>query len=161
VPARNAVELGRFVLLDEVPGNGESFFLSRAFEIVRTHDIVGVVTFSDPVPRRTMSGGLVLPGHCGIALHAHNGVYLGRGTPRTLHLLPNGRVFHERTIQKIRKGECGWKAAASQLEEFGATVPCADRGARMEWLSENMPLLTRRIQHSPAYTRAFISLTLG
>lgn len=54
VPARNAVELGRFVLLDEVPANGESFFLARGFEIVRTHGIVGVVTFSDPVPRRTI-----------------------------------------------------------------------------------------------------------
>lgn len=81
VPARNAVELGRFVLLDEVPANGESFFLARGFEIVRTHGIVGVVSFSDPVPRRTLSGELVLPGHCGIAFQAHKWCL-----PRARHL---------------------------------------------------------------------------
>lgn len=29
------VELGRFVLIDAVPGNGESWFLARCFEILR------------------------------------------------------------------------------------------------------------------------------
>ena len=39
------VELGRFVLLDSVAGNGETWFLARSFEILRKHAIVGVVSF--------------------------------------------------------------------------------------------------------------------
>jgi hypothetical protein len=42
------VELGRFVLLDEVPSNGESWFLARAFELLRREGVAGVVSFSDP-----------------------------------------------------------------------------------------------------------------
>ena len=48
----DGVELGRFVLLDEVPANGESFFLARAFELLRKEGIKGVISFSDPVPRK-------------------------------------------------------------------------------------------------------------
>ena len=31
------VELGRFVLLDSVAGNGETWFLARSFDILRKH----------------------------------------------------------------------------------------------------------------------------
>jgi hypothetical protein len=147
VPPARAVELGRFVLLNEVEANGESYFLARAFEILRSRGMVGVVTFSDPVPRRTISGDIVLPGHCGIAFQAHNGVYLGRGTPRTLHLLPNGRVLHERTIQKIRAGERGWRAGVAHLEHFGAPAAPNDADERRAWLAENIRLLTRPVRH--------------
>jgi hypothetical protein len=135
------------VLLDEIPANGEPHFLGRAFRLLRKREIFGVVTFSDPVPRRTIDGELVLPGHCGIAFQAHNAVYLGRATARTLRLFPDGRVFHERTIQKIRGGECGWRAAAERLEEFGACGAPDDAEARRRWLSENTRLLTRPICH--------------
>jgi len=47
------VELGRSVLLDSVPGNGETWFLARCFEQMRKSDLIGVVTFSDPVPRKS------------------------------------------------------------------------------------------------------------
>src|SRR4051812_20955318 len=33
VPRLDAAELGRFVLLDRVPGNGESWFLARVWEL--------------------------------------------------------------------------------------------------------------------------------
>jgi len=63
VPPSRAVELGCFVLLDEVEANAETYLLARAFEILRGRGIAGVVTFSDPLPRRKLSGGIVLPGH--------------------------------------------------------------------------------------------------
>ena len=59
---KDAVELGRLVLLDEVPGNGESWFIARCFELLRREGIVGVLSFSDPVPRTTADGRKVLPG---------------------------------------------------------------------------------------------------
>ena len=46
-PLLSTVELGRFLLLDFVGGNGETWFLARAFEILRSRGIVGVVSFSD------------------------------------------------------------------------------------------------------------------
>ena len=115
-PASEAVELGRFVLLAEVPGNGETWFLARVFDVLKRHKIVGVVSFSDPMPRRNMAGELVFRGHYGGIYAAHNGLYLGRSTPRRLRLLPDGRVFSERAAQKVRKGERGWRYAAAQLE---------------------------------------------
>lgn len=61
--AHEGVELGRFVLLDEVPGNGESWFLARCFEQLRGKGLRGVVSFSDPMPRRTAAGEVVFRGH--------------------------------------------------------------------------------------------------
>jgi hypothetical protein len=142
-PAR-AVELGRFVLLDSVPGNGETWFLSQCFTHLRRLDLVGVLTFSDPVPRRNVEGDIVVRGHLGTVFQAHNGVYLGRGTARTLRLLPNGRVLSDRAIQKIRSGEQGWKYAAAELEDFGAPPVGEDRRA---WLTEWLPRLTRPLPH--------------
>jgi hypothetical protein len=87
-----AVELGRFVQLDSVPGNGETWFLGQCYAQLRSFDLVGVLTFSDPVPRRNVESQIVVSGHLGTIFQAHNGVYLGRGTARTLRLLPDGRV---------------------------------------------------------------------
>ena len=50
-PATGSVELGRFVLLDEVPGNGETWFLGRCFARLRREGLAGVVAFSDPCRR--------------------------------------------------------------------------------------------------------------
>jgi len=52
----------------------------------------GVVSFSDPVPRRTAAGELVFPGHIGTIYQASNAEYLGRTTPRRVVLLPDGRA---------------------------------------------------------------------
>ena len=42
--AAASVELGRFVLLDSVPGNGESWFLARAIDLLRHDGYEGIVT---------------------------------------------------------------------------------------------------------------------
>lgn len=143
-PAIDAVELGRFVLSDSVPANGETFFLGRCFEHLRRLDLVGVTTFSDPVPRRTADGRLVHPGHIGTIFQAFNGTYLGRGTARTLRLLPNGTVLSDRAIQKIRAGETGRRYAAGQLESAGASPPDGDHAV---WLNYWLPRVTRPLRH--------------
>jgi hypothetical protein len=147
-----AVELGRFVLLDSVPGNGESWFLGGCFTQLRRFDLVGVLTFSDPVPRRNVAGDIVVPGHLGTVFQAHNGVYVGPGTARTLRLLPDGRVLSDRAIQKIRSGEPGWRYAAAALERFGASPVSEDRRA---WLAEWLPRLTRPLPHPGNYRYAW------
>ncbi len=143
-PAKMAVELGRFVLLDEVPGNGESFFLGRCFELLRRTELVGVVSFSDPMPRRSVKGDIVHKGHIGTIYQAFNGSYLGQGTPRTIRLLPDGSVLNERTIQKIRQSERGCKYASEVLQRFGAK-PLRDDP--VSWLREWLPRLTRTARH--------------
>jgi hypothetical protein len=147
VPPLAAIELGRFVLLDSVAGNGETWFLARCFEILRLRGILGVVSFSDPLQRTAATGELIHTGHVGTIYQAHNGIYLGRGTSRTLHILPDGRVFSDRAAQKIRAGERGWKYAAAQLESLDvapAPVCCEERTA---WLSESLARVTRTIRH--------------
>lgn len=145
----DAVELGRFVLLDEVPGNGETWFLARAFELLRRNGIRGVVSFSDPVARTDVHGRRVFPGHLGIIYRAHNGIYLGRGGGRTLKLLPDGTVFSDRAVQKIRSGSKGWRYASQQLVVHGADpLPAeADRAFRSLWLQQWTGRLTRPLRH--------------
>lgn len=114
-----AVELGRLVLLDRVPGNGESWFIARCFELLRG-DVAGVISFSDPVPRPTSSGAVVFPGHVGQIYQATNGTYLGRSSPMTLRLFPDGTVLSNEACGKLRQGRSGWRYASAQLERWGA-----------------------------------------
>lgn len=138
-----SVELGRFVLLDRVPGNGETWFLARAFELLRRDGIVGAVSFSDPFPRLTASGAAVFGGHVGTIYQAHNAVYLGRARADTMRLLPDGRTLHNRAIAKLRKREKGWRYVVGLLESYGATAPANDVEA---WVAE-AERLTRRMRH--------------
>lgn len=144
--ARLSVELGRFVLLDEVPGNGETWFLARCFDGLRASGIRGVVSFSDPVPREA-GGRVVFPGHIGTIYQAHNGRYLGLGTARTLRLLPDGRVMSARALQKIRSGSKGWRYSAAVLEQLGATPAPLEGAARSAWLAQWLSALTRSVRH--------------
>ncbi len=144
VPAKDAVELGRFVLLDSVKGNGETWFLGRCFEQLRPEGLFGVVSFSDPTPRSSSTGAQIFPGHIGTIYQAHNAAYLGRGTPRTLRLLPDGSVFSARTAQKIRTLERGWRHAVAQLVAHGAPELSGDPGT---WLRTWLPKITRTMRH--------------
>jgi len=62
IDVTHLVELGRFVLLDEVGYNGETWFLARCLEELRRRAFRGVVSFSDPMPRTSRDGRTVLPG---------------------------------------------------------------------------------------------------
>jgi hypothetical protein len=139
-----AVELGRLVLLDDVAANGESYFVARCFEQLRARAYRGVVSFSDPIARATVDGRSVMPGHVGTVYQALNARYLGRGTARTLRLLPDGTVLSPRTLQKIRAGERGWIAAVAQLEAFGAEKFDGDARA---WVRRIVPDITRPLRH--------------
>ena len=121
--AGRGVELGRFVLLDRVPGNGETFFLGRCFAALKAKDLCGVVSFSDPMPRRCADGGVTFGGHLGTIYQAHNARHVGRSTARTLRLLPDGRTFSARAASKIRSGGRGWRYAVRQLVAAGAEEP--------------------------------------
>jgi hypothetical protein len=143
-PARASVVLSRFVLLDDVPGNGETWFLGRCFEVLRKTDLRGVLSMSDPVPRTNVSGETVFLGHFGTIYQAHNGEYIGRATPRTLAVLPDGRVLDDRLISKIRNREQGWKYGVETLVRYGAPVPDDDLAG---WLGVWMPRLTRPLRH--------------
>jgi hypothetical protein len=123
--ARDGLELGRFVLLDEVPGNGETWFLGRCFRCLRQEGFAGVVSFSDPCQRTNQHGELCFGGHYGCIYQSHNAVYLGRSTPRTLKLLPDGSVLSPRAMQKVRAGEKGVGYAVALLCRFGAASPAS------------------------------------
>jgi len=165
----DALELGRFVLLDEVPGNGETWFLGQCFRALRVEGYYGVVAFSDPVPRHTAAGPLVFPGHLGTIYQAFNGRYLGRSRPRVLRLLPDGTTFSDRAASKIRAGARGWRYAARQLIGHGADAQApfgpADfwaaagkdppRLGRREWLAYWLARLTRPLQHSGCHRYAW------
>jgi len=148
-PKAEAVELGRLVLLDSVPANGETWFIARAFALLRARGYTGVVSFADPVARSSVAGEVVKPGHIGLVYQASNALYAGLATARTLRLLPSGRVFSERTRSKIRGRERGWPHAVEQLVAAGARAPersglAADLHA---WLKLELPRVTRPLKH--------------
>lgn len=147
-------ELGRFVLLDDVPANGESWCLARCFELIRAEGILGVLSLSDPFPRRDDAGHVVFRGHIGNIYQASNAVYLGRARVDTLRLLPDGSVMHSRALAKIRKRDRGWKYSAALLERHGADPLSDDEDARA-WLIRWLPRLCRTVQHPGNHRYAF------
>ena len=120
--AADGVELGRLVLLDEVPANGETWFLARAFRALRIEkpSVGAVVSYSDPVPRLTAEGALVKPGHLGIIYQAFNALYVGRSRRETVAIDRAGRVVNRRALSKIRNDETGAGYAYEQLLAAGA-----------------------------------------
>ena len=157
-PTKARAELGRLVLLDRVGANAESWFLARAFEIVsKARGIESLVSFSDDVPRTNASGEEVRRGHVGTIYQASNARYIGRGTPRTLRLLPDGTVFSDRSIQKIRARERGWEYAMRTLVRFGATPLTEDEDSRA-WLKTWLPQKTRPLRH-PGCHKYLIGMT--
>lgn len=55
-PPEDGVELGRFVLLPEVPFNGETWFLRRAFTALRLEKggpggVRSIISYADPLER--------------------------------------------------------------------------------------------------------------
>lgn len=147
-PLDTAVELGRFVLLDRVPGNGETWFLSRCLAALAREGFAGVVSFSDPVPRTDASGRVVFPGHIGGIYKAASAIYTGRARARVLRLLPDGTVFSERAKSKIAGRERGWQYAVDQLVAAGAVAPSDTSAAGLRaWLAGAVPLVTRPLRH--------------
>jgi hypothetical protein len=120
--ANAGVELGRFVLLDDVPANGETWFLARAFDLLRVAKpgVKAVLSYSDPVPRKTLAGDVVTPGHVGTIYQAHNATHVGRSASRTQLLDAAGRVISPRMLSKLRNDEQGAAYAYQSLRDRGA-----------------------------------------
>lgn len=121
IAPEQGAELGRFVLLDEVPGNGESWFLARAFKLLRRHvSVGGIVSFCDPLPRFDAAGREVKRTHTGVIYRSHNATAAGRTLPRTLLLMPNGLCASDRALSKVRNEEVGVDYVVRQLRAAGA-----------------------------------------
>ena len=116
------IELGRFVLLDDVEGNGESWFLARATRLLveAKPELRRVLSYSDPVPKADASGRLVSPGHVGLIYQASNARVLGRSSRKREFLDARGRSFSARALSKIRNGERGAEAAERRFVQRGA-----------------------------------------
>lgn len=132
---RSACDLGRLVLLDDVGGNGESYLVARAFRLLRRErpDILSVISYADPVRRVDGEGKVFLPGHVGALYAVMGSRYVGRSTPRTDLILPDGRPLSSRAISKIRNGETGQRYATDNLVRAGARTPRLGED-RADWL---------------------------
>ncbi|WP_338061615.1 hypothetical protein [Sphingomonas pollutisoli] len=111
-PARGTT-LARFFLLSEIPGNGETWFLSRALRLLRRErpGIEAVVSYSDPQA-----------GHIGQCYAALSGAFRGMTPPRTAYRIA-GTPISGRSLSKIRLGERGAAGAIDQLVRLGAPRP--------------------------------------
>ncbi|WP_296220998.1 hypothetical protein [uncultured Sphingomonas sp.] len=142
--ARGCV-LQRLLCLPSVAANGESYFTSRAFRLLRLARprIEAVVSFSDPAY-----------GHCGGVYAALSGAYRGRTRPRQV-LRIAGETISERTLSKIRNLESGHAGAIDQLVRLGAPRPRPTEHPRV-WLDRcrRTGALTSARQ-SPLFTYCF------
>lgn len=153
-PYRQSIELSRFVLLDEVPANAETWFLARAFDHLRlATDIRGVLAFSDPQPRRRGTE-LLMPGHWGTIYQAKGATYLGRARARMLTVLPDGTVLNDRARAKLVAGDRGWRHVAARLVDLGAVAPVGVPD--VVWLAEALQQIgAERVRHGGNLRYAF------
>ncbi len=155
-PYEASLDCGRFVLLDDVPGNAETWFLARAFREIAEQGVRGVVSFADPLPRHDLRDGhLVMPGHRGVIYMASGAIYTGRTRRRRIWLLPDGTTLPERDLSKVRAGERGREYVLARLCALGAPPIRPDQDAGL-WLSAALAAAgARRVQHPGCHRYAF------
>lgn len=155
------IELGRLVLWDEVPANGESHFISRAFRLLAQElpQVHAIVSFSDPLQRVTDTGQQVTPGHAGVVWQATNARHVGRSKARSLIFDRAGRVISERALAKLRKGDRGAGYVYEQLRGAGAPARTRDEGdaAYVARALQEGPF--RRVRHPGNLAYVWPSLT--
>jgi hypothetical protein len=135
LPGLRGVDLGRLVLLDDVPANGETWFLARALKVVRGElGVDAVMSMSDPFVRTAVDGTVVKPGHVGVIYQALGARYLGRSNRNTIYVAPDGRTFNNVAQSKLRTGRRGRAYAAGQVLDLGGPERDGDESAH-EWLA--------------------------
>ena len=72
--------------------------MGRLFRLTAEHGLRDLVAFADPQPR-IIAGTMLLGGHLGHVYRVTRGRYLGRGTARTITILPDGTVLTARALQ--------------------------------------------------------------
>lgn len=156
-PYAQSVELGRFVLLDDVPANAETWTLARVLRCWYQAGVRGVVSFADPMPRVTAAGETLLRGHWGTIYQAAGtgDNYTGRGTARTLTLLPDGTILNARAAQKVRAQETGHAYVERRLEHLGA-VPKRPGEDPRRWLQDALATVgASRVRHRGPHRYVF------
>lgn len=144
---QESLVLGRLVLLDEVPGNAESYFIAQCFHELQREGFVGVVSFSDPLPFTTLDGTVKHRGHIGTIYQATNGNYRGQARAEWKWVLPNGRYFQNDCKTKIRHLKEGWRYSAQLLVDFGAPPLDPSKDDPAEWLNAYLPKHARKLWH--------------
>jgi hypothetical protein len=126
VPTDEGSELGRFMLLDDVPYLGETWFLAKAMVIAKEErpEWRAIVSFADPVSRRSTKGKLITPGHIGTIYQAFNMRFVGRSKPRTMLLNAKGfETLVPRALSKIRAKDKGWEGNVRRLVKGTGFAP--------------------------------------
>lgn len=115
--------LARFILLNDVAGNGETFFLSRAIQLLRQAKpaIIGMASFSDPNN-----------GHIGQVYQAASARHVAVTKPRYGYHIA-GLSIADRTISKIANEESGADGAIRRLVDMGCPPPRSQEALRT-WL---------------------------
>jgi hypothetical protein len=152
-PYVESLELNRLVLLDEVFANAETWFQARAFRLAAARNVLGIVAHSDPEPRQriTPTGPeLVHPGHYGTIYQAKGMEYLGRTSPRRLHVLPDASILTDRAIAKVcaagRAAGRGHGGVEQRLVAFGARPRSPGEPGR-PWLDEALHAIGATVMH--------------
>jgi hypothetical protein len=154
-PNEDSTELLRFGLLDAVPANGESWFLASVFKHLAREGVAAVVSFSDPVLRRTADGQVVAPGHVGTCYAATGATYTGRTAPVTYRMFPNdAALIHPRMLAKYRVGAPNAGGVERALVAHGAP-PRAKNEDRRSYLDRLLPQLTVPFRHAGLHRYAF------
>ncbi len=133
--AASGTMLARFILTDDVAGNGETFFLSRALRCLCAEKpgIEAIVSYSDPTA-----------GHIGQIYAAMSSAYRGQMPARTGYRVGDTPISG-RTLSKIRLGERGASGAVDQLVTAGAPRPM---------ISEPLPVWLDRLSRTHVLLRA-------
>lgn len=154
-PYYESMELGRFILEDSVESNGETHFLAQCFRHLKQAGVRGVVSFADPVARRDSLGRVCFRGHVGHIYMAASALFAGRGTARTLLLLPDGQALSDRTLQKIRAQERGHESAEEELIRYGAQPLHSGEDPR-QWLKDALLTIgVQKLEHPGCYRYLF------
>jgi len=144
--ALHGVDLGRFVLLPDVAGDGESWFLARAFGLLAKPRPGGrgVMATSDPLVRIAASGREVCPGHVGVIYQALGGQHVGRTGAGLIHIDRDARTVSGRVFSKITAGDVGRDYSARILAE--AAAPQLPGESPADWVRRAKGLL-RAVRH--------------
>jgi len=154
VPFYESVELGRFVLLDAVPANGESWFLAEVLRLAGQTGIRGITSFADPVPRTTLAtegnpAEIIFGGHIGkVYGQCMNLPYTGTSGKSIKILMPDGRIFNEQARSKLLGRRQGWQYAAAFLQSYGARELTPDEDTRAYLDEALVKTQARRLKHS-------------
>lgn len=156
--SHQGVELGRFVLLDDVGFNGETWFLRRAFEALRStlSGVEVVLSYADPMERRDpITAHVQKPAHYGTIYQASNAVFAGRARPGTLVATRAGQLISRRALSKITLGESGREYALQQLSAAGVPIPVSGEDPSV-WLSRMYDTrILQRVRHPGNFAYVF------